>query len=80
MFSKSHIATLLVLLGSYMGFFVLQKFKPVSRKFEPYVRVGVAAAIILQEITLNRYRVQTNIWSFASRVLNCSNERLMKFE
>lgn len=64
-FSKSHIAALLVLMGIYLGIIVLQKIKPISWKFEPYVRVGVAAAMILQEITINIYRVQTNIWSFA---------------
>ena len=64
MFSKSHIAALLVLMGIYLGFILLQKIKPISRKFEPYVRYGVAAVMILQEITLNIYRVQTNIWSF----------------
>lgn len=65
LFSPSHLIALSVLLVFYIGFVVSQKYWPINPKTEPYIRDGVAAIMIIQEITLNIYRVQTNIWSFA---------------
>lgn len=65
LFSISHIIALSVLFAFYVGFIMLQKVRPLAAKWEPFVRNGVAVAMIVQEIFLNIYRVQTNIWSFA---------------
>lgn len=65
LFSTSHLIALSVLLAFYIGFVISQKYWPMSPKIEPTIRKSIAAILIIQEITLNVYRVQTNTWTFA---------------
>ena len=65
LFSRSHLLAMLTLLLFYVALYFASGWIRSSKSVEKYLRVGLALTMILQEITLNVYRVQSGSWSFA---------------
>jgi len=65
LFSISHLSALFVLVMIFLGFVLLTRKKSISEKQDKFLRIFLGSAMIVQEISLNIFRVQTGIWSLA---------------
>lgn len=65
LFSTSHLIAISTLIVSYMILFFCSKLIRSNTNFERFLRYFIGSSLILQEIVLNIYRVQSGSWSFA---------------